>query len=87
MDEQYERYLNLWIAVIEAAIHDALAIHNPTRDQREAYAWVTSDATHPTSFLWACDMLNVCPIALRDAVRHSAQPAYARRTATMAAVR
>lgn len=86
MDEQHERCLNLWTAVIEAAIHDALAIHNPTRDQREAYAWVTSNATHPTSFLWACDMLDVCPITLRDAVRHRAQPAHTRRTAAMASI-
>ena len=54
-------YLALWTAVVETALADirAIAPGKSTRDQREAVAWVRSEAKHTGSFEWACDTLDI----------------------------
>ena len=66
MTEQHEALLHLWAAVIQTAVNDIVTSgDNPNQDQRMSRDWVESDSLEPRSFLWACDMLNVGPIAVR----------------------
>lgn len=66
--EEYEPYLKLWAAVIELAVSDVLSI-KPGKvepDQQRSAEWIASMSNAPLSFHWACDMLNVSPVAVRE---------------------
>jgi hypothetical protein len=68
MTQQQEALLHLWAAVIQVAVSDILAARNSRYDaeKRASLAWVQSDDRHARSFLWACDMLSINPLAVRD---------------------
>lgn len=54
-------YLALWTAVVETALSDIRAIRpgKPTKEQREAVAWVLAESRHVAGFGWACDTLGI----------------------------
>jgi hypothetical protein len=56
---------NLWAAVLERAIEDAVRGGNYWIDRENAKTWFLSDDRDVGSFLWVCDIVNLDPSVLR----------------------
>jgi len=78
MTQQQEALLHLWAAVIQVAVSDILAARGSRYDaeKRASLAWVQSDDRHTRSFLWACDMLSINPLAVCDRCVNSPSEGY-----------
>lgn len=56
--DDIDRYLALWTAVLQVTVCD-LQRSNDAIDRIDAARWALSDAKHPCSFNWACDILDI----------------------------
>jgi len=57
--DDIDSYLALWTAVLQRTIDDLALCDEVAQEQRDAARWVLSDANHPCSFNWVCDMLDI----------------------------
>lgn len=66
LSEEMMRYRSLWACVIL----DAVRTHKTGRsngakydatERRMATRWISDSSDHPTSFVWCCEFLGLCP--------------------------
>lgn len=68
VDELASRCLTLWSAVVRLAAADAIGEIRLNR-RGPALQWFLSGDTHPSSFLWCCDILGIHAERVRSALR------------------
>ena len=56
LDPQTQACLNLWAEVFRVGLMDAAEFYK--KSLTPPY-WITSDNTHPGSFIWLCDLFNM----------------------------
>ena len=86
-DEYLERHLRLWASVLRQGMIDAAKEFKQAMDEAvepeifEAYSWLMSDADHPTSFVWCCQLVDIDPARARSAWRMNVRSLANQRTA------